>query len=61
MPKFTLYKKYKNGESEEWNKVGKEIALTRGRHRGHFTYTGSFSRIDDGEYKLVETPHSGRL
>lgn len=55
MPKFTLYKKYKNGESEEWNKVGKEIALTRGGTEGHFTYTGSFSRIDDGEYKLVET------
>lgn len=55
MPKFTLYKKYKNGESEEWNKVGEEIALTRGGTEGHFTYTGSFSRIDDGEYKLVET------
>ena len=55
MPKFTLYKKYKNGESEEWNKVGKEIALTRDGTEGHFTYTGSFSRIDDGEYKLVET------
>lgn len=55
MPKFTLYKKYKNGESEGWNKVGKEIALTRGGTEGHFTYTGSFSRIDDGEYKLVET------
>lgn len=55
MPKFTLYKKYKNGESEEWNKVGEEITLTRGGTEGHFTYTGSFSRIDDGEYKLVET------
>lgn len=55
MPKFTLYKKYKNGESEEWNKVGEEITLTRGGAEGHFTYTGSFSRIDDGEYKLVET------
>lgn len=55
MPKFTLYKKYKKGESEEWKKVGKEIALTRGGTEGHFTYTGSFSRIDDGEYKLVET------
>ena len=55
MPKFTLYKKYKNGESEEWNKVGEEIALTRGGTEGHFTYTGSFSRIDDGMYKLVET------
>lgn len=55
MPKFTLYKKYKNGESEEWNKVGEEITLTRGGTEGRFTYTGSFSRIDDGEYKLVET------
>lgn len=55
MPEFTLYKKYKNGESEEWNKVGEEITLTRGGTEGHFTYTGSFSRIDDGEYKLVET------
>lgn len=52
MPKFTLYK---NGESEEWNKVGEEIALTRSGTEGHFTYTGSFSRIDDGKYKLVET------
>ena len=55
MPKFTLYKKYKNGESEEWSKVGEEITLTRGGTEGQFTYTGSFSRIDDGNYKLVES------
>lgn len=55
MPKFTLYKKYMSGDSEEWKKVGEEITLTRGGTEGHYTYTGSFSRIDDGDYKLVES------
>ena len=55
MPKFTLYKKHKNGESEEWKKVGEEITLTKGGTTEQPTYTGSFSRIDDGDYKLVES------
>lgn len=55
MPEFTLYKKYKNGDNEDWKKVGDTITLTKGGTEEQPTYTGSFSRIDDGDYKLVES------
>lgn len=52
MPKFKLFKK---GPDGNYTKVGDEITLTKGGTKDQPTYTGSFSRIDDGEYKLVES------
>lgn len=55
LPKFTLYKSYKSGEQEEWRKVGKEITVTKTSNGTETKYTASFPRIDDGNYKLVES------
>lgn len=52
MPKFKLYKKDSTGQ---YNQVGTEIALTKSGTTEVPTYTGSFVRIDDGNYKLVES------
>ncbi|OSG97256.1 isopeptide-forming domain-containing fimbrial protein [Bifidobacterium adolescentis] len=52
MPKFKLFKK---GSDSNYTQVGDEITLTKGGTTDQPTYTGSFSRIDDGEYKLVES------
>lgn len=52
MPKFKLFKK---GSGSNYTQVGDEITLTKGGTTDQPTYTGSFSRIDDGEYKLVES------
>lgn len=52
MPRFKLFKK---GSDGNYTQVGDEITLTKGGTKDHPTYTGSFSRIDDGEYKLVES------
>ena len=53
MPKFKLYKK--DYSTNQYNQVGTEITLTKGGTEEAPTYTGSFQRIDDGEYKLVES------
>lgn len=55
LPKFTLYKSYKSGEQEEWRKVGEEITVTKTSNGTETKYTASFPRIDDGNYKLVES------
>lgn len=55
LPKFTLYKSYKSGEQEEWRKVGEEITVTKTSNGTETKYTASFLRIDDGNYKLVES------
>lgn len=55
LPKFTLYKSYKSGEQEEWKKVGEEITVTKTSNGTETKYTASFPRIDDGNYKLVES------
>lgn len=52
LPKFKLYKKDSTGK---YNQVGTEITLTKGGAANAPTYTGSFFRIDDGDYKLVES------
>ena len=52
LPKFKLFKK---GSDGNYAPVGNEITLTKGGTTNQPTYTGSFSRIDDGEYKLVES------
>ena len=52
LPKFKLFKK---GSDGNYAPVGNEITLTKGGTTDQPTYTGSFSRIDDGEYKLVES------
>lgn len=52
MPRFKLFKKGLDGN---YTQVGNEITLTKGGTTDQPTYTGSFSRIDDGEYKLVES------
>lgn len=52
MPRFKLFKK---GSDGNYTEVGDEITLTKGGTKDQPTYTGSFSRIDDGEYKLVES------
>jgi len=52
MPRFKLFKK---GSDGDYTEVGDEITLTKGGAKDQPTYTGSFSRIDDGEYKLVES------
>lgn len=52
LPKFKLYKKDSTGK---YNQVGTEITLTKGGTANAPTYTGSFFRIDDGNYKLVES------
>lgn len=52
LPKFKLYKKDSTGK---YNQVGTEITLTKGGTANAPTYTGSFFRIDDGDYKLVES------
>ena len=52
MPKFKLYKK---DSTNQYNQVGTEITLTKGGTEEAPTYTGSFQRIDDGDYKLVES------
>lgn len=53
MPKFKLYKK--DYSTNQYNQVGTEITLTKGGTEEAPTYTGSFQRIDDGDYKLVES------
>ena len=53
MPKFKLYKK--DYSTMQYNQVGTEITLTKGGTEEAPTYTGSFQRIDDGDYKLVES------
>lgn len=53
MPKFKLYKK--DHSTNQYNQVGTEIILTKGGTEEAPTYTGSFQRIDDGDYKLVES------
>lgn len=55
LPKFTLYKSYKSGEQEEWRKVDEEITVTKTSNGTETKYTASFPRIDDGNYKLVES------
>lgn len=52
LPKFKLFKK---GSDGNYAPVGNEITLTKDGTTDQPTYTGSFSRIDDGEYKLVES------
>lgn len=52
MPKFKLYKK---DSTNQYNQVGTEITLIKGGTEEAPTYTGSFQRIDDGDYKLVES------
>lgn len=52
MPKFKLLKK---GSDGNYAPVGDEITLTKGGTSDQPTYTGSFFRIDDGDYKLVES------
>lgn len=52
MPRFRLFKK---GSDGNYAPVGDEITLTKGGTTDRPTYTGSFFRIDDGEYKLVES------
>lgn len=56
LPKFKLYKKYfKAADSYEWRQVGEEIEVTKTGDGADAKYTASFQRIDDGEYKLVES------
>lgn len=55
LPKFTLYKSYKSGEQEEWRKVGEEITVTKTSNGTETKYNCFFPRIDDGNYKLVES------
>lgn len=56
MPKFTLYKKYfKTADDYEWRQVGEEIEVTKTGDGADAKYTASFQRIDDGDYKLVES------
>ena len=45
---FTLYKKIKNGETENWVAVGAE-------QKGENMTTFTWERLDAGDYKLVET------
>ena len=52
MPQFKLYKKNSAGN---YDPVGEEITLSKGGTEAAPTYTGSFPRIDDGDYKLVES------
>lgn len=46
---FTLYKKFKTDNGDEWKKVEKVLATSN--EGTTFTFTG----LDDGEYKLEET------
>lgn len=56
LPKFTLYKKYfKAADNYEWRQVGEEIEVTKTGDGAGAKYTASFQRIDDGDYKLVES------
>lgn len=56
LPKFKLYKKYfKAADSYEWKQVGEEIEVTKTGDGADAKYTASFQRIDDGDYKLVES------
>ena len=56
LPKFKLYKKYfKAADSYEWRQVGEEIEVTKTGDGADAKYTASFQRIDDGDYKLVES------
>lgn len=55
LPKFKLYKAYKNGEDTEWKQVGDEVEVTKTGNGSDAKYTASFPRIDDGRYKLVES------
>lgn len=52
LPKFKLYKAYKHGDNTTWTQVGNEVTVTKTEDG---KYTASFPRIDDGNYKLVET------
>lgn len=53
LPKFKLYKKNKDvTENDGYAQVGQEIEVTK---TSDGKYIASFPRIDDGDYKLVES------